>query len=278
MKCGIRKSLFVFGIATLFVFSGCSGKTVSSAQPAVSSEALSPSSQASRTELVISAAASLTDVMNELKKVYESENGSVTITPTYASSGTLQTQIEEGAPSDIFFSAAQKQMKALESKGLIQSDTKKDLLLNKIVLIVPKGKANGISAFTDAATDRVGKIALGEPKSVPAGQYAEKVFTSLKILDQVKKKAVYGSDVRQVLTWVESGSVDCGVVYATDAATSDEVDTIAEAPEGSTDPIIYPVAVLKSSKNTEAAKAFIDFLSGDTAKTVFEKYGFTRNQ
>lgn len=280
MKLGIRKArpALAMGLAILFTCSACSTASAS-LQPASSQTVSSGvSSAASNAELVVSAAASLTDVINELKDDYEKENPGVKITPTYGSSGTLQTQIEQGAPSDIFFSAATKQMNALDKKGFILSDTKKNLLLNKIVMIVPQGSTKNISSFENAATSKVSKIALGEPKSVPVGQYAEKVFTSLKILDTVKKKAIYGSDVRQVLTWVESGNVDCGVVYATDAATTSKVKTVAEAPAGSSDPVIYPVAVLKSSKNPDAAKAFLKFLSGDEAKAAFTKYGFTRNQ
>ncbi|MCI1990566.1 MAG: molybdate ABC transporter substrate-binding protein [Oscillospiraceae bacterium] len=279
MKHGIKKawSSLVAGLALICACSACSppAASVSSQASAAETEA---SSDAPKVELVVSAATSLTDVMNELKADYEKENPSVKITPTYGASGTLQTQIEEGAPTDLFFSAATKQMTALDKKGLILSDTKVDLLLNKIVLIAPKGNAKGLSSFADAAGTKVSKIALGEPKSVPVGQYAEKVFTSLKLLDAVKKKAVYGSDVRQVLTWVESGSVDCGVVYATDAATTGKVQTVAQAPEGSSDPVVYPVAVLKSSKNLDAAKAFLKFLLGDEAKATFTKYGFTMNQ
>lgn len=298
MKRGIRK-VWSYVAACLALLLACGGCSSAASAPAQASDALSetPSSQTSSAvlsqassavseapssatggELIVLAAASLTDVMNELKGDYEKENPNVKITPSYGSSGTLQTQIEEGAPADIFFSAATKQMSALEKKGLILSDTKQNLLLNKIVLITPKGSAKGISIFADAASSKVEKVALGEPKSVPVGQYAEKVFTSLKILDAVKKKAVFASDVRQVLTWVESGSVDCGVVYATDAATTDKVQMVAEAPKGSFDPVIYPVAALKSSKNADAAKAFLKFLSGDEAKAAFKKYGFTVNE
>lgn len=284
MKHGIKKAFsgIAIGSFLLLACGACQSAQSVAAQASVSSATSSAVSSTvsskADTELIVSAAASLTDVMNELKTVYEKENPGVKITPTYGSSGTLQTQIEEGAPADIFFSAAEKQMKQLDQKGLILSDTKRDLLTNKIVLITPKGNAKGLKSFQDAGSSKADKVALGEPKSVPVGQYAEKVFTSLKILDAVRKKAVYGSDVRQVLTWVESGSVDCGVVYATDAATTDKVQTVAEAPQGSSDPVVYPAAVLKSSKNADAAKAFLKFLSGDEAKAAFTRFGFTVNK
>lgn len=225
-------------------------------------------------EIFVSAAASLTDVMKEIAQMYEKENPNVKLTFSFGASGALQTAIEQGAPSDIFLSAAQRQMNALEKGGLLADGTKKDLLINKVVLITPKDNKAGVANFDDVATDKVKRIALGEPKGVPVGQYSEEVFTSLKTLDQVKAKAAYGSDVRQVLTWVESGEVDCGIVYATDAATSQNVTVVAEAPEGSHKPVIYPAAAIKSSKNIEQAKAFLAYLSKPEVGKVFEKYGF----
>ena len=142
------------------------------------------------------------------------------------------------------------------------------------MLIVPNDSTKDIASYDDVATAKVEKIALGEPKGVPVGQYSEEIFTALGILDAVKSKAVYGSDVRQVLAWTESGEVDCGVVYATDAAISDKVKVICAAPEGTHKPVIYPAAVIKSSKNLDAAKKFLDFTSSDAAKKIFAKYGF----
>ena len=225
-------------------------------------------------ELFISAAASLTDVMKELAAVYEKENPNVKITFNFGSSGALQKSIEQGAPSDLFFSAAQKQMDELEKAGELVDGTRKDLLLNEVVLIVPKDGKADINNFDDVNTDKVKRIALGEPKGVPVGQYSEEIFTSMNCLDVVKAKAVYGSDVRQVLTWVESGEVDCGIVYATDAAISTKIRIAASAPEGSHAPIIYPAAELKGSKNKEDATAFLDFVSKPEMVKIFEKYGF----
>ncbi len=226
-------------------------------------------------ELHVSAAASLTNAMNELAELYAKENPNVKIVFNFGSSGALQQAIENGGETDLFFSAAQKQMNALDEKGELAEGTRKDLLRNEVVLIVPNDSNKNISDFNDVATDKVEKIALGEPKGVPVGQYSEEIFTTLNILDAVKAKAVYGSDVRQVLAWTESGEVDCGVVYATDAAISDKVKVICAAPEGSHKPVIYPAAVIKSSKNLDAAKKFLEFTGSDAAKKVFAKYGFT---
>ena len=183
---------------------GCKAGTSSS------SSAASPA--APKTTVTVAAAASLTDVSKEIAAAYKKAQPNVALTFTYGASGTLQTQIEQGAPVDIFMSAAAKQMDALESKNLIDKSTRVNLLENKVVLITPKGSALGIKSFADLASAKVKKIAVGDPASVPAGQYAEQVFTSLKIADKVKSKLNLGTDVRQVLTWVESGNVDCGVV------------------------------------------------------------------
>lgn len=280
MKNGIKKvlSALLAGIISTAMLSACVSTAASSSTAEITTTVAATTVATTAAEpvaLTISAAASLTDVMNEVAAMYKEVTPNVTITYNFGASGALQTQIEEGAPADIFMSAAPKQMNALADKDLLLADTRKDLLVNKLVLIVPKAGDKGITSFDDAATDKVTKIALGEPASVPVGQYSEQVFTFLKSLDAVKAKAVYGMNVREVLTWVETGAVDCGVVYATDAATSSEVKVITEAPEGSHDTIVYPVSVLKVSENPDASKAFMEYISTDEVSAVFEKYGFT---
>ena len=161
---------------------------------------------------------------------------------------------------DVFLSAAPKQMDALETKGLLLEGTRKDLLRNEVVLIVPKDSTLGISSFQDLTRANVKQVALGEPVTVPAGQYAKEVLTSLGIYDAVNSKAILAKDVRQVLTYVETGNVDAGIVYATDAMSSTKVKVVATAPAKSHAPVIYPVAVIKASKNPAAARAFLDFL------------------
>lgn len=223
--------------------------------------------------LNISAAASLKDSLEEVKKIYEAENSNISLTINYGSSGALQQQIEQGADVDMFLSAAQKQMNTLENKGLILKDSRKDLLLNEVVLVIHKDNSS-ISSFNDLTLDKASPIALGEPKSVPAGEYAEEVFKSLGILDVIKSKAVYGKDVKEVLTWVETGNADAGIVYGTDAKVSTKVKVIATASSDSHKPVTYPVAIIKASKKTDAAKEFMNFLTSEKAKSIFEKYGF----
>jgi molybdate transport system substrate-binding protein len=228
-----------------------------------------------KVELLVSAAASLTDVLEELSEVYKAVEPETTLTFTFGSSGALQAQIEEGAPVDIFMSAAEKQMTALEEKDLIVNDTRKTLLVNKVVLITPSNSTIDIKSFEDLTADSVKKIAIGDPGNVPVGQYSEEIFTNMNILDDVNPKLVLGNDVRTVLTWVESEEVDCGIVYATDAFTSDKIKIITEAPGGSHKEVTYPVAVVKSSENVDSGKKFLDFLSTDEAIKLFEKYGFS---
>lgn len=226
-------------------------------------------------ELLVSAAASLTDVMPEIAEAYALAAPNVTLTFTYGSSGALRTQIEEGAPADVYISANMKHMNALLDEDLILPDSNFSLLENKVVLIVPLDSDLGMTSFEEVGTDLVSMVGIGEPTSVPAGQYAQQVFESLGIWDAVSAKANFATDVRQVLMWVEEGAVDCGVVYATDAMTSDSITVITEAPEGSCSKIIYPAAAIVTTENEEAALAFLDFLTTDGAMAVFESFGFS---
>lgn len=227
-----------------------------------------------KTEILISAAASLTDCMNELKGIFMEKNPSVTVTANYGSSGALQKQIEQGAPADLFFSAGVKQMNALKDKGLMKDDSIRDILENKVVLIVPK---NGLrlASLDDLKKSEVEKIGVGEPGSVPVGQYTEEAFRNLKLTDALKDKLVYAKDVREVLSWVETGNVQAGLVYATDAMISKDVVTCCAAPEGSHKKVVYPVGVLKDTKHPEEAALFEDFLFSEKAAEVFASYGFT---
>ncbi len=225
-------------------------------------------------ELMIAAAASLTDVTAEIAEAYKAVAPNVTLTFTYGASGALQEQIEQGAPVDIFMSAAQKQMDALEEGVLLLDGSRSNLLENKVVMIVPADSSLGLASFEDLTKEDVKTVAIGDPASVPAGQYAEEVLTSLNIKDAVFAKANLGTDVRQVLTWVENGEVEAGIVYATDAATTDKVKVVCEAPADSVKKIIYPVAITKASANAEAAQEFINFLKTPDIAAMFEKYGF----
>jgi molybdate transport system substrate-binding protein len=230
-------------------------------------------SQSPPRELTLSAAISLKDALDKVAEAYRADRPDTVIHFNLGASGTLQRQIEQGAPVDIFISASEDQMNSLEAKGLLLPGTRKDLVRNTVVLIVPKGKT-GISSFPDLARPEVKVIAVGEPQTVPAGKYAQEVLTHFHLYDQLKPKFVLGNDVRQVLTYVSTANADAGIVYATDAMTSQDVTVVATAPEDSHSPVIYPVAILKSSKQVDESKRFLDFLEGTKAQAIFEKYGF----
>jgi molybdate transport system substrate-binding protein len=226
------------------------------------------------TSITVSAAISLRDALDELGHSYEQKHPNTKVTFNYGSSGTLQHQIEQGAPVDIFFSAAEKQMDALESGGLLVAGTRRDLVGNQLVLVVP-ASSNLVKDFSDLARPEVKIVALGETATVPAGMYAHQTLEHLGLLAAVEKKAVYAKDVRAVLTYVETGNADAGIVYETDARSSTKARIVATAPATAHDPIAYPVAVIRSTKNISAARAFLDFLESSYARGVFEKYGFT---
>lgn len=224
-------------------------------------------------------AASLSNVMEEIQKDFNETYPDVEILYNADSSGTLQTQIEEGACCDIFFSAADKQMNALVDENLAKKDTVEDILENKVVLIKPKDgetKVTGFENIIDAAN-----IALAGD-SVPVGQYAREIFDNLGITDEVNKMEINeGKNVSEVLAAVSEGSNEIGIVYATDAASvADKVDVIAEAPaDALKTPVLYPVGLIEdkeaSEDDTAAAEAFLEYIKSDDAMKVFEKYGFT---
>ncbi len=287
------KKPFAVVMAAMMVagmMAGCSSKPQETTAAATETETIAAETTAAETEaeskaeakadlgeqsILVAAAASLKNAYeDELIPMFEEQYPGVTVEGTYDSSGKLQTQIEEGLEADVFMSAATKQMKALDEEGMIASDTIVNLLENKIVLIVPTGSDSKIDSFEkigDAAS-----IALGDPESVPAGQYAKEALTNLNVWDSIQDKVSFGTNVTEVLNQVAAASADAGIVYATDAASkADQVTVVAEAPEGSLEKkVIYPVAVVKATAHEDAAKAFVDFLQTPEAIAVFESYGF----
>ena len=222
----------------------------------------------------IAAAASLQKPLQEIASFYTQRNPKNTLNYSFAASGSLQQQIEQGAPFDIFISAANKQMNTLEEKGLIIPETKKILLNNQLVLIIPKQFSMSLTRFQDLTKPDIKRVIIGEPRTVPAGQYATEVLKNLGILDAVQSKFVLGSNVRSTLTAVETGDVDAGIVYITDAKDSDKVKIVATADPVLHSPIQYPIAVLTSSQSLSRSKQYIEFLQSDSATSIFKKYGF----
>jgi molybdate transport system substrate-binding protein len=224
-------------------------------------------------ELNVSAAASLTDALEEIYAEYQKESADV-IHFNFAASGTLQKQIIEGAPCDMFISASKGHMDGLEAEGLTAEGSRRDLLGNRLTLVASKEKSGAVR-LDNLDSDDVAAIAIGEPESVPAGQYAKQSMESLGIWDSVQGKLILGKDVRQVLEYVDTGNVDCGVVYRSDTAVMDSAAIIGDLPEDSHDPIVYPAALMAGSESPGAAQAFFDYLLTPFAGGVFEKYGFT---
>lgn len=251
-------------------------ETASETAEAAVSEASAPTDEPTASQtLLLAAAASLEPCMTEaLLPLFEETHPGITVEGTYDSSGKLQAQIEAGLEADLFFSAATAQMDALEEEGLVVSDTITPLLMNELVLIVPAGSEAGFETFTDIA--RAEMIAIGDPASVPAGQYAKEALTSLGLWDSLSSRASLGTNVTEVLNWVAAQSADAGLVYRTDAMTTDQVTVIAAAPEGSLQtPVLYPAALVSSSTHTEAAEALLDFFQSEEAAAIFQSYGFT---
>lgn len=279
------QAVIAMAVAAGMVLAGCSGQseTERDAQESESAQETETESQAAQdtpaadgqTEILVAAAASLKNAYEEeLIPMFQEEHPEIIVTGTYDSSGKLQTQIEEGLEADVFMSAATAQMDALNEEGLIQTDTIVNLLENKIVLIAPASGGEDLNSFEDIV--KAQSIALGDPASVPAGQYAREALTNLGLWDQIQDRVSFGTNVTEVLNQVAASSADAGIVYATDAASMPEdVRVIGEAPEGSlAEPVIYPVAVVAASAHPEEARAFVDFLQTEEAMEVFESYGF----
>nr|WP_256758054.1 molybdate ABC transporter substrate-binding protein [Cohnella sp. WQ 127256] len=231
-----------------------------------------PSYAASKTELLVSAAASLKDSLDEIEKKYEKLHPDIDLQFNLGSSGTLQKQIEQGAPADLFLSAGKKQMDALIDGKMISKST--TLLLNDLVLIVPNDSKSKFSSVKQLSDKAIKMIAIGQPESVPAGQYAKETLTARKVWDTLQDKLIFAKDVRQVLTYVETGNVEAGFVYRTDALTSNKVKIALKISPYAHKPIVYPAAVLKQSKHQKEADAFYEYLQSTEGKAVFVKFGF----
>jgi molybdate transport system substrate-binding protein len=224
--------------------------------------------------LTVFAAASLKNALDDIAAKWK-DSGAGTVGASYASSSTLAKQIEQGAPADVFISADTQWMDYVNKKSLVE--TPHDLLGNRLVLISAKDNPLTLEIKPGLKLAEVlgeGRLAVGDPSNVPAGIYAKEALTKLKIWDSVQPRLAPAADVRAALTLVSRGEAPLGIVYETDAKVDPKVRTVAVFPEDSHKPIVYPVAVVKGSKNPDAAK-FVTFLSGPAAKEIFVKYGFS---
>lgn len=268
----------LLALAMIFALAACS----SNDEPKASEE------PEAREEVVVFAAASMTETLNQIKETYEKDHN-VTLTFNFDSSGTLKTQIQEGADCDLFISAGQKQMNQLDitadkevnTEGLdfVASDSRVNLLENKVVLVVPEGNPKGIKGFDDLAAklaDGSVLMAMGN-SDVPVGQYTQKILSYYKLDETALANAgtiTYGTNVKEVTTQVAEGSVDCGIVYCTDAFSAG-LTVVDSATKDMCGQVIYPAAVMKNAKHADAAKAFLEYLQSDAAMKVFENVGFS---
>lgn len=264
----LMKKRFYF-LVTFFLLFYITGCTAANQQNQSETSAENKQQKA----VTVSAAASLKDALNEIKTSFERENPDIKVSYNFGSSGALQQQILQGAPADLFFSAAEDKFDELVEKGLINRKSGIDLVGNQLMLVVPKDTKE-IESFTDLK-EHAKTIAIGTPESVPAGKYAKEMMENMGIWKDIEKKMIFAKDVRQVLTYVETGNVDAGIVYKTDALISSKVTPIATAEEGFHTPIIYPLGVINESKNQESAMIFYEFMQSDQALSIMEQYGFS---
>ena len=226
-------------------------------------------------EFLVSAAISLTNAFEELGKTFQGKNKNVRVLFNFAGSGDLMRQIVGGAPVDVFASASPREMDALEQKGLILKDTRKNFAENRVVLVLPARASVPLTSFDDLKRKEVKRIAIGNPQTVPAGRYAEEVLKHFNLSDFVKDKLIFAENVRQVLDYVSRGEVDAGMVYSTDALIkSKQVKIAVEAPPKSHAPVVYPIAVIKGSKKESLGKEFISLVSAKDGREILKRYGF----
>lgn len=269
MSRKIKHSIvLLFAISFMLALTGC-GKEPNAATPAGADKT------GGTVELTVSAAASMTDALKEIQEQYETKNTDIKLHFNFGASGAIQQQIEQGAPADLFLSAATKNMDALIDQRLIDSDRHTTILTNELVAVVPAEGQTAIKDVADLSGDDVKNVAIGIPESVPAGGYAKEALTHLKLWDSLQSKMVQGKDVRQVLQYVETGNADVGFVYKTDALTSKRVEVAFTVDPQTYTSVEYPFGIVAATKHGEEAEAFFNYLQSQEALDVFIKYGFS---
>jgi molybdate transport system substrate-binding protein len=253
--------ILMIGLLTL---TGCSDQS--------EEELFQPSTEESK--LFISAATSLSDVLNDIVEAFESAHPYINITVNYGGSGTLSQQIQQGAPVDVFLSADQMQMDLLEEQELILSGTRTDFTENRLVMIGEAENAWEVDSLEELPSLDINNLAIGNPDSVPAGNYARDALMASNVWEDVSKQLIFAKDVRQALTYVESGNADIGFVYYTDAMKSDNMEILLDIDASLHEPISYPAAVMTNSTSSKEAEDFIDFLTSETAEEIFQTHDF----
>ena len=225
-------------------------------------------------ELIIFSAMSLTDALTEVSQHFGAVRN-VKVYCNFAGSATLQRQIEKGAPADVFISASPKQIDVLQQKGLIDKESRRAILNNRLVLVAPLNTALAMTDVGMLAQDAIRRIAIGEPHSVPAGIYGKEALTHLELWDAIQPKLIPTTDVRSALAYVEYGEVDVGIVYQTDARLSRKVKVVYQFPRSSHSPIVYPAATLRNTGHKVLAQEFLEYLQTAEVAAIFQKYGFS---
>jgi len=253
-----KQILFAGVLAIMLLFAGC----------------VSEPAEETKT-ITVSAASSLTDAFTDIKTEFEKDNPNILIQLNFGASGSLRQQIEGGAPVDVFASASKSHVDILEQANLTVKDSRVTFAKNTLVLIVQNGNPLGITSVDDLTSDSVTKIAVGNPETAPVGKYAKSSLENMGLWDTLEPKVVYGENVRQVLTYMETGDVDAGFVYMTDAKIAKEntIEVLETVP--TTTEIIYPACVIDSSENKEEAQIFLDYLTSENGKEILTSYGFT---
>lgn len=265
---------FLVGLIASFILSACTGV------PLAFTTSASPDASSSITTITVSAAASLQDALEVITPHFRQAYPDIAVEYNFGSSGALQQQIEQGAPADIFFSAATDKMDKLAAKSLIDSASRQNVLANSLVLIAPVDSQLAITEMSQLENPQtnssVNRLAVGEFRSVPAGQYAQQALKNFQLLEPLQSKFVFGNTVRNVLGAVESGNAELGIVYATDAALSKKVKVLSTVPKESHSPIVYPIAAVEDAAEPEVAQTFIDFLLSEQIQSTFVEFGFDR--
>ncbi|MFB4320807.1 molybdate ABC transporter substrate-binding protein [Priestia sp. BR_2] len=262
-------------LSMILVMAGCGTAAKDHTASQAADKYTQTSAVAETVELTVSAAASMTDALKEIQEDYKTKNPNITLNFNFGASGALQQQIEQGAPADLFLSAAAKNMEALVDKQLIDANQQKNVLSNELVAVVSTDGQVPVASFADLSKSELKNIAIGIPESVPAGSYAKEALTKTNFWDSLQSKIVQGKDVRQVLQYVETGNADVGFVYKTDALTSDKVKVAFAVDPATYTPVEYPIGIVKETKHRKEAEDFYTYLQTQEALDVFVKYGFS---
>ncbi|WFB55866.1 molybdate ABC transporter substrate-binding protein [Paenibacillus sp. BR1-192] len=262
-------------LSMILVMAGCGTAAKDHTDSQAADKSTTTLAAAETVELTVSAAASMTDALKEIQEDYKTKNPNITLNFNFGASGALQQQIEQGAPADLFLSAAAKNMEALVDKQLIDANQQKNVLSNELVAVVSADGQVPVASFADLSKSELKNIAIGIPESVPAGSYAKEALTKTNFWDSLQSKIVQGKDVRQVLQYVETGNADVGFVYKTDALTSDKVKVAFTVDPATYTPVEYPIGIVKATKHRKEAEDFYTFIQTQEALDVFVKYGFS---